>query len=99
MKHRTPPEVCPVCGEDVPPKSVACPDCGADYESGWKDDGTDYGALDLPDWAYEDDEEKVVRPKFRRPSRAGMNPLWRWVALGLIMWWLWWYTKYTLNWW
>ena len=99
MKHRKPPVVCPVCGEDVPPKSVACPDCGADYESGWKDDGTDYGALDLPDWAYEDDEEKVVRPKFRRPSRAGMNPLWRWVALGLIMWWLWWYTKYTLNWW
>jgi hypothetical protein len=96
MKHRKPPEVCPVCGEDVPPKSVACPDCGADYESGWKDDDTNYGALDLPDWAYEDDEEKVVRPKFHRPSRTGMNPLWRWVALGLLTLWAWWLVKYKL---
>ncbi len=45
----TPPEVCPVCGEDdVPRRARACPGCGADERSGWgldadaaADDGED----------------------------------------------------------
>ena len=101
MKPRRPPEVCPVCGEDVPPNAKACPECGACHESGWKlDDRPDYGALDLPDWAYEDDEKKIVRPLARRPRSSGSRLwLWRSVAAGLILWWLYWLTSYKMQWW
>ena len=101
MKPRRPPEVCPVCGEDVPPKARACPECGACHESGWKlDHEPDYAALDLPDWAYEDDTEKIVRPFSRRPRPAGSRAwLWRSVAAGLLLWWLYWLTRYQFQWW
>ena len=101
MKPRRPPKVCPVCGEDVPPNARACPDCGACHESGWKlDEEPDYGALDLPDWAYEDDDEKIVRPLGRKPRAPGSRMgLWRWVAGGLIVWWLYWFTSYKMQWW
>ena len=31
------PETCPNCGAEVPPDAVACPECGADDETGWND--------------------------------------------------------------
>lgn len=101
MKPRRPPEVCPVCGEDVPPKARACPECGACHESGWKlDDEPDFAALDLPDWAYEDDTEKIVRPLTRRPRAPGSRLwLWRSVAAGLILWWLYWLASSKTQWW
>ena len=100
MKPRRPPEVCPVCGEDVPPNAKACPECGACHESGWKlDDRPDYGALDLPDWAYEDDEKKIVRPLTRRRAPGSRLWFWRSVAAGLILWWLYWLTSYKMQWW
>src|SRR2546430_7408073 len=37
-KNPRPPEVCPACGEDVPPDALACPECGADHNSGWRED-------------------------------------------------------------
>ena len=85
MKRRPPPEDCPICGEEVPRSVQACPKCGACYESGWADVTAD--GLDLPEWAYEDDAEKVVRPRFRprKPRSTATNPLWRWVALGLLV--------------
>jgi hypothetical protein len=48
MKSRSP-EICPVCGEDVPPNSPACPGCGADERAGWNEDSTYLDGLDLPD--------------------------------------------------
>ncbi|MFN2475632.1 MAG: hypothetical protein ABR526_04740 [Chthoniobacterales bacterium] len=41
------PEICPVCGEDVPPRALACPGCGADHKSGWRDDAETYDGIDL----------------------------------------------------
>jgi hypothetical protein len=43
------PEICPVCGEDVPRGAAACPECGADHLSGWRADPDETGGLDLPD--------------------------------------------------
>ena len=88
---------------DVPPQARACPECGACHDSGWKlEDGPDYGVLDLPAWAYEDDAEKIVRPLPRRPRAPGSRLwlwLWRSVAAGLILWWLYWLASYKLMWW
>jgi hypothetical protein len=54
-RRRKAPEVCPVCGEDVPPGARACPECGADHNSGWREDADLYDGVDLPDeFDYED---------------------------------------------
>ncbi len=57
----SPPEVCPVCGEDVPRDAVACPGCGADERSGWNEDATRYDGLDLPDEAFDDEATRAPR--------------------------------------
>ena len=54
QKKVRPPGVCPVCGEDVPSKALACPECGADHQSGWKE--SIYDGLDLPDDDFDYDE-------------------------------------------
>jgi hypothetical protein len=40
--------ICPNCGAEVPLRSLACPECGADDRTGWSED-TLYDGLDLPD--------------------------------------------------
>lgn len=57
------PAVCPVCGEDVPPRAKACPECGADERSGWKEDAHLYDGLDLPDEAWEEEDADGLRTK------------------------------------
>src|SRR3954463_1087673 len=46
---RQAPEVCPVCGEEVPRNALACPECGADHNSGWREDADTYDGIDLPE--------------------------------------------------
>lgn len=78
-RQRTP-EVCPVCGEDVPRGALACPECGADHNSGWKP-----GALDadgLPDEDF--DYEEFVRDEFGPPRTKGLHPVW-WVTAVLVL--------------
>ena len=69
MKHRKPPKVCPICGEDVPPKALACPECGACHNTGWKEDADVYDGLDLPgcDFDYDDFVKKEFSGGTRRP--------------------------------
>ena len=82
---RRPPAECPVCGEDVPPKALACPGCGADYETGWKEDADATGPdLGLPDENFDYDE--YVRREFGREIRpAGIKPLWWITAIVLVL--------------
>ena len=56
------PEICPVCGEDVPRGAAACPECGADERSGWREDADETGGLDLPDGEF--DYDKFVKKEF-----------------------------------
>ncbi len=64
-----PPEVCPVCHEDVPPKAKACPYCGADERSGWNEEALMYDGLDLPDEAWEEEENERSRDPGVLPLR------------------------------
>jgi hypothetical protein len=76
------PEVCPVCGEDVPPRARACPECGADHNSGWRLDA-DGGGLDLPDEEFDYDE--FVAREFGEGVRpAGIKPIW-WVTAIVVL--------------
>ena len=77
------PEVCPVCGEDVPSGALACPECGADHNSGWREHAETYEALDLPDEDFDYDE--FVRQEFGTSFKpAGIKAIW-WITAILII--------------
>ena len=77
------PSVCPVCGEDVPRGSLACPECGADHNSGWREDADTYDSLDLPEENFDYDE--FVRREFPSKIRPpGMKPIW-WITAILVL--------------
>jgi hypothetical protein len=70
MKRQAP-TVCPVCGEDVPRGALACPECGADHSSGWREEAGNYDGVDLPD---EFDYEEFTRREFGSSLKpAGCN--------------------------
>jgi hypothetical protein len=77
------PDSCPVCGVDVPRDALACPECGADHNSGWREDADSYDGLDLPDEDFNYDE--FARREFGTSFRpAGIKPLW-WITAILII--------------
>ena len=80
-KNPKTPEICPVCGEDVPANALACPGCGADHNSGWKEDT--YNGLDLPDDDF--DYDQFIEQEFGSPIKpAGIRAWWWITALILI---------------
>ena len=80
---RQAPEVCPVCGEDVPSRAVACPECGADHLSGWREDGESYDGVSLPDESFHYDE--FVAQEFgSSPKPAVIKTVW-WVTAILVL--------------
>ena len=81
-RRREAPAVCPVCGEDVPRGVLACPECGADHNSGWREDVERYDGVDLPD---EFDYEEFTRKEFgSSPKPAGISALW-WVTALILL--------------
>ena len=77
------PEVCPVCGEDVPRNALACPECGADHTSGWRENAETYDGADLGEENFDYDE--FVRNEFGSslPKPAGLKTVW-WVT-GIVL--------------
>ena len=68
-----------MCGEAVPRNALACPECGADGRSGWRE-GAD--SADLPDEDFDYDE--YLKKEFgRSPKPVGLKPIW-WVT-GIIL--------------
>ncbi|RYD65918.1 MAG: zinc ribbon domain-containing protein [Verrucomicrobiaceae bacterium] len=73
-----PPEICPVCGEDVPRNAKACPECGADERTGWKEGAMEGRGLDLPDDEF--DYDKFVAEEFGGgPKKTSIQWVW-WVV-------------------
>jgi hypothetical protein len=85
MKKKRTPKICPVCGEDVPPKALACPECGACHNSGWKEDADVYDGVDLPSDEFDYDE--FVKREFGggAKSPAHGNAIWWFTALILFL--------------
>jgi hypothetical protein len=73
---------------------VACSDCGSCAKSGWDLGSATYDGLDLPeeDFDYDDfiarefgtSSSSGSRGK-RKARRGQLHPLWRWVALLLLL--------------
>jgi len=43
-----PPDECANCGAEIPRGAKACPECGADERTGWREESI-YDGLDLPE--------------------------------------------------
>ena len=83
LRSRTP-EVCPVCGEEVRRDAVACAQCGADHNSGWREHADTYDGVDLPedDFNYDD----YVKQEFGSQAKpAGLRTIWWLVGIALIV--------------
>lgn len=57
--------ICPVCGAEAPAKAAACPDCGADENTGWNETQTTYDGLDLPEPEF--DYDAFIKREFGKP--------------------------------
>jgi hypothetical protein len=68
-----PPEECANCGSPIPRRAKACPSCGADERTGWRETSV-YDGLDLPD------EDDTPSP---RTTRASNGVSWFWIAVGV----------------
>lgn len=76
MSGQRAPENCAVCGAEIPPASKACPECGADERTGWREQSI-YDGLDLPD---EDDSEASSKR-----SHSGVKVAWQMVGVVLLV--------------
>ena len=89
MRAALKPDVCPNCGELVPDNARACPECGADEETGWSD-RAQAQRLDLPDDEF--DYDKFVREEFgdgqKKRSAPQIKPhglSWIWWVAGVLL--------------
>lgn len=80
MTRRAPAE-CAVCGAAIPPRAAACPACGADERTGWRD-ADPYDGLDLPDHAFTDNDDPPASASRRNHPPTGL--LWYWYATSLL---------------
>ena len=84
MSERPPPDECANCGASLRRHARACPECGADERTGWRESpDTVYDGLDLPDSAYAD--EHTSDSSRRPPLRAGLAWYWYVVAFVLLL--------------
>ena len=80
MPEELPPEECANCGATIPRHAKACPECGADERTGWRETSV-YDDLDLPAAAFEDDA-----PGRRTKPTPTVNGLaWYWWAAAVVL--------------
>ena len=72
-KDPAPPDNCAQCGAAIPPRARACPGCGADERTGWREQSV-YDGLNLPDDETDDDTRSAPRSSRPRDRLA-----WYWV--------------------
>ncbi len=74
----SPPEECAHCGAAIPRHAHACPECGADERTGWRESSI-YDGLDLP----ESDDDAEPRPA--RPTSRINGVAWYWWLAGALL--------------
>lgn len=79
-KPPPPPEECANCGAAIPRGARACPECGADERTGWRETSI-YDDLDLPESAWRD--EAAPQPAAPTPRVNGVP--WYWWCVGAVL--------------
>ncbi|MEP6810445.1 MAG: hypothetical protein ABI992_09395 [Chthoniobacterales bacterium] len=79
-----PPEICPVCGDEVPPRAHACAECGADHNSGWRTDAASQDALGEAedDFDYGEFVDREFGSSIKPP---GLRLIWWLTAVALLL--------------
>lgn len=81
MSSRPPaPAECAQCGAAIPRGARACPECGADERTGWRETSV-YDGLDLPD----PNEADEASARSERPSRDVNGIRWYWWCVGVLV--------------
>ena len=80
-KPLPPPAECANCGAAIPRDAKACPECGADERTGWREQSV-YDEVDLPDEAWKDDTEQAKDPP---PSMRVNGVPWYWWCVGAVL--------------
>lgn len=76
----TSPDECAICGAAIPRGAKACPECGADERTGWREQSL-YDGLDLPD-----DGTDGGLPSGARGSPRRVNGIpWYWWLVGVLV--------------
>lgn len=75
------PEECANCGAPIPRGAKACPECGADERSGWRE-ASIYDGLELPDTA---DESESDRSGGERRLTHVNGLRWYWWVVGVLL--------------
>ncbi|HEY5232604.1 MAG TPA: zinc ribbon domain-containing protein [Verrucomicrobiae bacterium] len=77
-----PPEICPNCGTEVPRNAKACPECGADENTGWSE--TAYASnLGLSDKEFNYDD--FVKEGFGSGSAKPRGIRWLWWVVAILL--------------
>ena len=74
-----PPDECANCGAEIPRNARACPECGADERTGWRETSI-YDGLDLPG---DEDDEGSSSGGGRDHRRGGLA--WYWIAAFILV--------------
>jgi hypothetical protein len=84
MSDQTAPSECANCGADIPLGARACPECGADERTGWRETSV-YDGLELPDdaWAESGSTNREKPPSQRRVN--GIAWYWWCAAVALLL--------------
>ena len=77
-----PPDECANCGASIPKTAKACPECGADERTGWRERSV-YDDLDLPESAWQDDASTPAQSS-PAPHRVNGVP-WYWWLVGAVL--------------
>lgn len=75
------PKECANCGAAIPRGAKACPECGADERTGWRETSV-YDGMDLPDSAFEDE---TTRPRHSSARNEVNGIAWYWWAVGILI--------------
>lgn len=76
-KPLPPPPECAQCGATLSRQARACPECGADERTGWREADV-YDGLDLPEEAWQDTPDTV------QPMSTKRRLPWYWIATTLV---------------
>ena len=80
MPERANPAECANCGAAIPRGAKACPECGADEKTGWRETNV-YDDLDLPEAAFDEGAAKA-----RHDRRRDVNGVpWYWWCVGIAL--------------